>query len=69
MGVAIDGVTRISVTLRDGRTAAETPVANFYFVDLPADARPWDVKTVTATLADGTTYSHDWSSVSAPAAP
>jgi hypothetical protein len=53
LGMATDDVVSVTVTLRDGRTVTVQPDANSYFAALPADAKPWDVTEVAATLKDG----------------
>jgi hypothetical protein len=66
IGLAVDGVTSVEVTLEDGRATSAAPVDNFYEVSLPNDALPWDVATVVARLANGTAFTQTVS-ISAPA--
>lgn len=56
LGLAVDGVVDVRVTLDDGRTMHAAPVANFYSIDLPADALPPYSMTVEATMSDGSVF-------------
>lgn len=53
IGLATDDVLSVTITLRDGRSVTVKPDDNSYFAALPADAKPWDVTEVSATLKDG----------------
>jgi len=56
LGLAVDGVVDVKVTLDDGRTMHAAPVDNFYSIDLPADARPPYPMTIAATMSDGSVF-------------
>jgi hypothetical protein len=56
-GLAVDGVTSVTVTLSDGRVASGSPVANFFVVELPVDAAPQDVANVQAKLVGNSVFS------------
>jgi len=49
-GLAVDGVTSVTVRLKDGSAASGTPKANFYKIDLPSGESGDDVVSVHATL-------------------
>ena len=65
-GLAVDGVVRVAATMKDGSTLAAVPVDNWYEIDLPGTAAPWDVARVSATLRSGRTTSLEVT-LSAPA--
>lgn len=59
LGLATDAVTSVTVTLKDGRSVSGSPISNFYFLQLPADAKPWDVRSVDADLVGGGSYHNE----------
>lgn len=56
LGLAVDGVVDVRVTLDDGRRMHAAPVDNSYSIDLPADALPPYSMTVEATMSDGSVF-------------
>jgi hypothetical protein len=52
-GVAVDAVTKVTADLKDGSTLSVQPVNNWYEIDLPESAAPWDVTHVSALDTNG----------------
>jgi hypothetical protein len=53
VGLAVDSIVGITVTLEDGQTLSAVPVDNWYEVKLPDTAAPWDVARVSAQVRSG----------------
>ena len=66
LGLAIDDVVAVEVTLVDGRKAAGAPVRNFFYVELPTGAAPWQAASIEARMADGSTYTERLPETSPP---
>lgn len=47
-GVAVDAVANVTATLKDGSAISAEPVDNWFVIDLPGSAAPWDVTHVSA---------------------
>jgi hypothetical protein len=65
-GLAIDGVTQVTATLKDGSRLSSTPIDNWYQIELPASAAPWDVTRIEAKMSSGETIPFDLPAVPLP---
>jgi len=55
-GMAVDSVRSVWAKVKDGRIFSTKPLSNFYWIELPAGADPWDLVEAGATLSNGKNY-------------
>jgi hypothetical protein len=58
-GLAVDSIVRVTATLQDGTTLTAVPVDNWYQIELPDTAAPWDVTRVSIRGRSGRVLSVD----------
>jgi hypothetical protein len=58
-GLAVDSIVRVTATLENGQTLSAVPVDNWYEIELPDTAAPWDVARVSAHVRSGQSISVD----------
>jgi hypothetical protein len=58
-GLAVDSIVRVTATLENGQTLSAVPVDNWYEIELPDRAAPWDVARVSAQVRSGRRISVD----------
>jgi hypothetical protein len=68
VGLAVDSIVRVTATLEDGRALSAAPVDNWYEIELPDTAAPWDIVRVSAQVRSGRRISVDVA-LHAPAVP
>jgi hypothetical protein len=52
-GIAVDAVNQVTAFLVNGSQFSATPIDNWYEIDLPPSAAPWDVARIEARSASG----------------
>lgn len=65
-GLAVDGVAQVTATLKDGTRLSTTPVDNWYEIELPTSAAPWDVARIDAKMSSGETVPYDVPAIAPP---
>jgi hypothetical protein len=58
-GIAVDAVQQVTAFLVNGSQFSATPIDNWYEIELPPSAAPWDVARIEAQTAGGKTISYD----------